>query len=267
MGSCAESVLLHIPPPLPFLFLSFHVFSFFPLSVLVITLLHPCAATPGALCSVLGCTAQEGQGATAEGPGGHQDDEGSGAALQAGGAGSWAHSCPCSRALSTHQLGFVVKCCSDIPAPFVWSRLPLPWQWSTDHADRSRAAASLSTQRAWNRAGIIPEPSRAQQSLLPPGPAHLYPARPVLGLRLQFQMHFRQQGAETPLPGLRDEFRQCQKCRHLHPRARGTTPVTPASPSCPVLEVSASRLCQSFPEVTWIPQKQPITAEPVLISK
>lgn len=86
-----------------FFFFAFHAFSFFPLPVRMITLLHPYAATSGVLCSILGSTAQERQRATGEGPGGQEGDEGSAASLQAGDVGWWAHSCPCSQAVSTTQ--------------------------------------------------------------------------------------------------------------------------------------------------------------------
>lgn len=58
--SRAEGRLLHVPPSLPILFLCIACFFFFPLPIRVITLLYPCEATFGIMCSILHSSGKTG---------------------------------------------------------------------------------------------------------------------------------------------------------------------------------------------------------------
>lgn len=123
-----------------------------------------------------------------------------------------------------------------------------------------------------------------QQSLFPPWPSpdfnqHAQVAaavHPVLGLRLQLQiplyprgnafktrsreLRFSCQGWGMSSGSVRNA---CTSTQQLEKQLQLLQPVLAAQ----FWRFSANRLCQSFPKVTWIPEKQRITNDPILISK
>lgn len=133
----------------------------------MITLLHPCVTTSGVLCLILGSTAQEGPGAAAEGPGGHRAEEGAEASPPRQAVQQQRGSEPGS----TKQLGFVVEVL--LCHPLVWSSSRCHGSGSTDEADRSRAAASLS--HTGNRCLSQTRPNKGSSQQ---GPALIQPTHP-----------------------------------------------------------------------------------------